>query len=244
MGFRDDNEALRARIRSLESKNDRLEDEKSKVEDRLKEELNKEPPKTDEDSSRSERIQAFMWGEGGDDVDSILGVMKGESDTPAKSSAKGGARVTCTKVDGGEIIHVSKPTWRAAFKTGWMLVPAVALGGVIAGLEGDVPLSWTLGFVVVTVVGALAIVLSPPKWRLEIARNRFEVFKNDGKKPVLEGSLQKLNVRIHGTGDGPYHAEIGLLSTGDDPLTINQLSRSDGHRLRDALERAGKKRTM
>ncbi|MFK8004039.1 MAG: septum formation initiator family protein [Polyangiales bacterium] len=259
MGFRDDNEALRARIRSLESDNERLEDEKEAVEEQLRAELARpqpnaaptptpkpepkpEPtpkPESQRGPPNSDRLQAFMRGEGDDDIRSLFG--NGE---PSEKTAttKIRPRVTCTKVEDGEVVHVRKRGWRESLKSGWAAVPAIGLGAALGGLESDIPLPWTVGLAIMTCALALAVVLSPQRWRLELRSNRFKLFRNGGSKPVVEGSMDELCVRIRSVGDGPHHAEIGLL--GEDGHSINKLSRSDAYRLRDALERAGKKRTM
>lgn len=242
MGFRDENEALRARIRSLEGDNQRLEDEKEAAEEQLKAELSKVAKTKDRKSPpRNERLQAFMRGEGGDDLESLFGG-EGKNEHVENAHANRSPRVTCSKIEDGEIVHVRKQAWRDTLKSGWAVVPAVGLGAVLGCIEGGVPLPWTLGLAVATCAIALAVVISPPSWRLELWRNRFKLFRNDGSKPVVEGSMDELSVRIRSSASGTHHAEIGLL--GEDDHCINKLSRSDAYRLRDALERAGKKRTM
>ena len=249
MAFRDDNEALRARIRALESENERLEDEKTDAEEQLAEARQKKaeaparaPATENADASRDERMKAFMRGEGGESIESILGISREDSDDGAAVRGVGRTpRLTCTEEGGRVVVRVRSATLRESFKTGWWFIPAAGLGGALLSLDFSIP--WSVAFSVVSMVVAAAIMVSSPEWRLELAmKGRFRLFKN--KRASLEGTMQDLSVRIRGSGDGPYHAEIGLLGLGEDPTSIGPLSQSDAYRLRDAMERVGKKRTM
>lgn len=241
MAFRDENDALRARIQALENENERLEDEKTDAEEQLASErlLAKERKKKistreatrvpeDEASSQNEKLQAFIRGER-----SVLGAPSvGAGRRDADSD---GSRLQCSQRGDGETIHVRRPSFQESLRANWWMLPVLGMGAAVASSE--LPLLWIIGFSLASLLVGTVILLSPPEWRLELdGETRFRLFKN--KKLVREGPIETLSVRIRGSGSGPYHAEIGLL--GEEPLSIDKLSRSDGSRLRDALARAGK----
>ena len=239
MGFRDENEALRARIVRLESEKAQLLEEKQRLEN----------PKAAA-AKAPDPVLERMAKRGTDEQNKEQRAQRVRDAERAKAAdrlRRGKARVHVESTPESTIIHIAAPalihplrehfTWGFLFlfaNPGWLVVSGLGFFfsalcdlGVYASLTAAC-VTWTAALTLMNVTYAI---WTNPACRLEFTPERYALYKR-GKDPAVFGERRKLGLGANDSDPTKLH-DVGI-SDGRKEERIRYLRADDLDALRDA----------
>lgn len=254
MGFRDDNEALRARLRTLEEENRRLEEALERATEPEPEPA--APPELESPPAEADDLAALVAAREAAERRAAVRertAAEKERDRAAARLAKRPRRVHVESLAGVTRVRVDALLLRDKLQEqlGWGFGFIFINPGAFIVLAGS---AWVLnatdldagvGIALVVLLWALALALMNlawaavmrDSWRLEMTTGEhFALYSGRSKQPTLLGRLSELDARVPEPDDARLHQVT--LRDGRGRVEIENLTGADLRALRGALARA------